>query len=92
MKAGTVARLFNAGSSIYCLAQYQLFIYRKNLVQITEDFVDSLSKGSLDESVVEAARERIEKLLAVTPQYPVEILDRDILLQHAQLAIASCYS
>ncbi|MHC5822108.1 MAG: glycoside hydrolase, partial [Nostoc sp.] len=50
------------------------------------------SKGSLDESVVEAARERIEKLLALTPQYPIHPLDKDILLQHAQLAIASSYS
>ncbi|QLE51515.1 beta-N-acetylhexosaminidase [Nostoc sp. C057] len=92
MKAGTVARSFHAGCDLFIVSRNINSSSIERTYQIAEDFVDSLSKGSLDESVVEAARERIEKLLAVTPQYPVEILDRDILLQHAQLAIASCYS
>ncbi|MEH2097599.1 beta-N-acetylhexosaminidase [Nostoc sp.] len=92
MKAGTVARSLNAGCDLFIVSRNINSSSLERTYQIAEDFVDSLSKGSLDESVVEAARERIDKLLAVTPQYPVEILDKDILLQHAQLAIASSYS
>jgi beta-N-acetylhexosaminidase len=92
MKAGTVARSFHAGCDLFIVSRNINSSSIERTYHIAEDFADSLSKGSLDESVVEAARERIEKLLAVTPQYSVDALDKDILLQHAQLAIASCYS
>jgi beta-N-acetylhexosaminidase len=59
--------------------------------QIAEDFAAALSQGSLATFVVEAARARIEKLLAITPQYDVETLDKDTLLQHAELAIACAF-
>jgi beta-N-acetylhexosaminidase len=91
-KAGTVARSFHAGCDLFIVSRNINSSSIERTYQIAEDFADSLSKGSLDESVVEAARERIEKLLAVTPQYSVHALDKDILLQHAQLAIASSYS
>jgi beta-N-acetylhexosaminidase len=92
MKAGTVARSFHAGCDLFIVSRNINSSSIERTYQIAEDFADSLTKGSLDESVVEAAKERIDKLLAVTPQYPVETLDQDILLQHAQLAIASSYS
>ncbi|MDZ8066480.1 MAG: glycoside hydrolase family 3 protein [Nostoc sp. DedQUE08] len=92
MKAGTVARSFNAGCDLFIVSRNINSSSLERTYRIAEDFADSLSNGSLDEAVVEAARERIEKLLAVTPQYPVHTLDKDVLLQHAQLAIASCYS
>ncbi|MEH2270360.1 MAG: glycoside hydrolase family 3 protein [Nostoc sp.] len=92
MKAGTVARSFNAGCDLFIVSRNINSSSIERTYQIAEDFADSLSNGSLDEAVVEAARERIEKLLAVTPQYPVHTLDKDVLLQHAQLAITSCYS
>ncbi|WP_375511733.1 glycoside hydrolase family 3 N-terminal domain-containing protein [uncultured Nostoc sp.] len=92
IKAGTVARSFHAGCDLFIVSRNINSSSIEKTYQIAEDFVDSLSKGSLDESVVEAAKERIDKLLAVTPQYPVNALDKDILLQHAQLAIASSYS
>ncbi len=92
MKAGTVAQSFHAGCDLFIVSRNINSSSIERTYQIAEDFADSLSKGSLDESVVEAARERIDKLLAVTPQYPVKALDKDILLQHAQLAIASSYS
>ncbi|MFN6475565.1 glycoside hydrolase family 3 protein [Nostoc sp. DedQUE07] len=92
MKAGTVARSFNAGCDLFIVSRNINSSSIERTYRIAEDFADSLSNGSLDEAVVEAARERIEKLLAVTPQYPVHTLDKDVLLQHAQLAIASCYS
>ncbi|MEH2405135.1 glycoside hydrolase family 3 protein [Nostoc sp.] len=91
-KAGTVARSFHAGCDLFIVSRNINSSSIQRTYQIAEDFVDSLSKGSLDESVVEAARERIDKLLAVTPQYPIYALDKNILLQHAQLAIASSYS
>jgi beta-N-acetylhexosaminidase len=92
MKTGTVARSLHAGCDLFIVSRNINSSSIERTYQIAEDFVDSLTKGSLDESVVEAARERIEKLLAVTPQYPIHALDKDILLQHAQLAIASSYS
>jgi beta-N-acetylhexosaminidase len=92
MKAGTVAQSFHAGCDLFIVSRNINSSSIERTYQIAEDFADSLSKGSLDESVVEAAKERIDKLLAVTPQYPVNALDKDILLQHAQLAIASSYS
>ncbi|MEH1789607.1 glycoside hydrolase family 3 protein [Nostoc sp.] len=92
MKTGTVARSFNAGCDLFIVSRNINSSSLERTYRIAEDFADSLSNGSLDEAVVEAARERIEKLLAVTPQYPIHTLDKDVLLQHAQLAIASCYS
>ncbi|MEH1856453.1 MAG: glycoside hydrolase family 3 protein [Nostoc sp.] len=92
MKAGTVARSFNAGCDLFIVSRNINSSSIEKTYRIAEDFADSLSNGSLDEAVVEAARDRIDKLLAVTPQYPIHTLDKDVLLQHAQLAIASCYS
>ncbi|MEH2116761.1 glycoside hydrolase family 3 protein [Nostoc sp.] len=91
-KAGTVARSFHAGCDLFIVSRNINSSSIERTYQIAEDFLDSLSKGSLDESVVEAARERIDKLLALTPQYPIYALDKSILLEHAQLAIASSYS
>ncbi|MDF5708667.1 MAG: glycoside hydrolase family 3 protein [Nostoc sp. S4] len=91
-QGGTVARSFNAGCDLFIVSRNINSSSIERTYQIAEDFVDSLSNDSLDESVVQAARERIEKLLAITPQYSIQALDKDILLQHAQLAIASCYS
>ncbi|MBN3962021.1 glycoside hydrolase family 3 protein [Nostoc sp. NMS8] len=92
IQSGTVARSLNAGCDLFIVSRNINSSSLERTYRITEDFADSLSNGSLDEAVVEAARERIEKLLAVTPQYPIHALDKDVLLQHAQLAIASCYS
>ncbi|MEH1920496.1 beta-N-acetylhexosaminidase [Nostoc sp.] len=92
MKAGTVAQSLNAGCDLFIVSRNINSSSLERTYRIAEDFADSLSNGSLDEAVVEAARERIEKLLAVTPQYPIHALDKDVLLQHTQLAIASCYS
>ncbi|MBD1213160.1 MAG: glycoside hydrolase, partial [Dolichospermum circinale Clear-D4] len=55
-----------------------------------EDFSASLNNGSLDIAVVEAARERVENLLRVTPQYPVSTLDKETLVKNAELAISCC--
>ncbi|MBD2725262.1 beta-N-acetylhexosaminidase [Nostoc sp. FACHB-892] len=92
MKAGTVAQSFHAGCDLFIVSRNINSSSIERTYKIAEDFADSLSTGSLDESVVEAARERIDKLLAVTPQYPIHTLDKNILLKHAQLAIASSYS
>ncbi|MBD2615071.1 MAG: beta-N-acetylhexosaminidase [Nostoc sp. ZfuVER08] len=92
IQAGTVARSLNAGCDLFIVSRNINSSSIERTYRIAEDFADSLSNGSLEESVVEAARERIEKLLALTPQYTVQALDKDILLQHAQLAIASSYS
>jgi beta-N-acetylhexosaminidase len=90
-KSGTVARAFNASCDLFIVSRNINSSSLERTYKIAEDFGNSLSNGSLDESVVEAARDRIEKLLAVTPQYAVHTLDKDTLLQHAELAIACSF-
>jgi beta-N-acetylhexosaminidase len=88
MKKGTIARAFGAGCDLFIVSRNINSSSLERTYHIAEDFADSLNNGSLDESVVEAARNRIEKLLAQTPQYIVHALDKNTLLQHAELAIA----
>jgi beta-N-acetylhexosaminidase len=90
-KSGTVASTLNAGCDIFLMCGNLPSSSTERIDFIAEDFVNSLENGSLDESVVAAANGRIEKLLNETPQYTVEMLDQDILLQHAELAIACSY-
>ncbi|WP_413176020.1 beta-N-acetylhexosaminidase [Anabaena azotica] len=88
MQSGTVARAFHAGCDLFIVSRNINSSSIERTYQITEDFTTSLSNGSLDEKVVVAARERIEKLLAGTPQYPVYTLEKEILVKNAELAIA----
>ncbi|MEA5582921.1 glycoside hydrolase family 3 protein [Nodularia harveyana UHCC-0300] len=90
IQPGTMARAVNAGCDLFIISRNLNSVSIERTYQMAEDFADSLRKGSLDESVVAAARERIRKLLAVTPQYGVQALDKDILQRHAELAIACC--
>ncbi|MDB9345907.1 beta-N-acetylhexosaminidase [Nodularia spumigena CS-586/05] len=90
-QSGTVARAFDAGCDLFIVSRNIHSLSVERTYEIAEDFADSLSKGSLDESVVTAARDRIEKLLAVTPQYIIHALDKNILQQHAELAIACSF-
>ncbi|MEA5505209.1 beta-N-acetylhexosaminidase [Halotia wernerae UHCC 0503] len=91
MNSGTVAQAFHAGCDLFIVSRNINSSSIERTYKIAEDFADSLSKGSLDESVVSAARDRIEKLLAVTPQYIVYPLDKNTLLQHGELAIACAF-
>ncbi|YAF95015.1 MAG: beta-N-acetylhexosaminidase [Nodularia sp. CChRGM 3473] len=90
-ESGTIARAFSAGCDLFIVSRNINSSSIERTYQIAEDFANSLSQGSLDESVVAAARNRIEKLLAVTPQYIIHALDKNTLLQHAELAIACSY-
>ena len=91
MKSGTVAKAFNAGCDLFIVSRNINSSSLERTYAIAQDFVDSLSNGSLDESVVAAAKARIEKLLEVTPQYIVHSLDKNTLLKHAGLAIACSF-
>ncbi|WYL95423.1 MAG: beta-N-acetylhexosaminidase [Gloeotrichia echinulata IR180] len=91
IQSGTVAQAFHAGCDLFIVSRNINSSSIERTYQIAQNFADSLNNGSLDESVVTDAKNRIEKLLAVTPQYIVHSLDKDILLQHAQLAIASSF-
>lgn len=91
IQRGTVARAVNAGCDLFIISRNLNSVSIERTYQMAEDFADSLRTGSLDKSVVVAARERIAKLLAVTPQYSIQALDKDILQRHAQLAIACCF-
>ena len=90
-QSGTVAHTLNAGCDIFLMCGNLPSSSTERIDFIAEDFEKSLENGSLDESVVEAANGRIEKLLKQTPQYSVGMLDKDTLLQHAQLAIACSF-
>ncbi|MBE9005554.1 beta-N-acetylhexosaminidase [Fortiea sp. LEGE XX443] len=90
-QSGTVARAFHAGCDLFILSRNINSSSLERTYYMAADFADSLSKGSLKEAVITVARERIEKLLAQTPQYLVHTLDKDTLLQHAELAIACTF-
>ena len=90
-QSGTVAQSFDAGCDLFIVSRNINSLSIERTYQMAGDFADSLSKGRLDESVAIAARDRIEKLLAVTPQYKIHALDKNILQQHAELAIACCF-
>jgi beta-N-acetylhexosaminidase len=90
-KSGTVANTLNAGCDIFLMCGNLPSSSTARIEFIAEDFKKSLADGKLDESVVAAANGRIEKLLSQTPQYSVKMLDKDVLLQHAELAIACSF-
>jgi beta-N-acetylhexosaminidase len=92
MQSGTLGRAFNAGCDLFIVSRNIHSSSIERTYKIAEDFAACLSNGSLDEVVVAAARERIEQLLAVTPQYPVYPLEQDILVKNAQLAIACTFA
>ena len=90
-QSGTVAQTFKAGCDLFIVSRNLPSSSLERTYAIAQDFADSLGNGSLDESVIEAAKTRIEQLLNVTPQYSVHALDQDTLLQHAELAIACSF-
>jgi beta-N-acetylhexosaminidase len=90
-KSGTVASTLNAGCDVFLMCGNLPSSSTERIEFIAEDFAESLENGNLNESTVAAANERIEKLLNQTPQYTVEMLEREILLQHAELAIACSF-
>ena len=87
MQSGTIARAFNAGCDLFIVSRNINSGNLERTYKIAEDFSASLNNGSLDVGVVEAARERVEKLLQVTPQYPVSTLDKETLVKNAELSI-----
>ncbi|WP_017652878.1 beta-N-acetylhexosaminidase [Fortiea contorta] len=91
MQPGTVARSMNAGCDLFIVSRNINSSSIERTYQIARDFVNSLSHGTLRESVVTAARTRIENLLAVTPQHLVHNLDQDTFKKHAELAIACSF-
>jgi beta-N-acetylhexosaminidase len=87
MQPGTIARAFHAGCDLFIVSRNINSSSLERTYKIAEDFSASLNNGSLDVGVVEAARERVEKLLQVTPQYPVSTLDKETLVKNAELSI-----
>ncbi|ALF51951.1 glycoside hydrolase [Nostoc piscinale CENA21] len=90
-QSGTVARAFNAGCDLFILSRNINSSSLERTYYMAKDFADALSQGSLKKEVVTAARQRIENLLAQTPQYIVHALDKATLLRHAELAIACTF-
>jgi beta-N-acetylhexosaminidase len=90
MQSGTIARAFHAGCDLFIVSRNINSSSLERTYKIAEEFSASLNNGGLDVGVVEAARERVEKLLQVTPQYPVSTLDKETLLKNAELAISCC--
>jgi beta-N-acetylhexosaminidase len=90
MRPGTVARAFNAGCDLFIVSRNINSSSLERTYKIAEDFANCLSNGSLNEEIVESARERVESLLKITPQYPVYQLEKEVLVNHAELAITCC--
>jgi beta-N-acetylhexosaminidase len=90
MRPGTVARAFNAGCDLFIVSRNINSSSLARTYKIAEDFANCLSNGSLNEEIVESARERVESLLKITPQYPVYQLEKEVLVNHAELAITCC--
>ncbi|MEM7725885.1 MAG: beta-N-acetylhexosaminidase [Cyanobacteria bacterium P01_A01_bin.45] len=90
-QGGVVAKTFHAGCDLFMVSGNLPASSLEKTYAIASDFTTALSNGSLDESIVEASRVRIESLLNSTPQYSVEMLDKDTLLKHASLAIECSY-
>jgi beta-N-acetylhexosaminidase len=84
---GTVAKSVNAGCDLFIISRNLPSSNVERVYAIASDFAASVDNGSLDESVVSAAKNRIDQLLAVTPQYDVSLLSKDVFLNHAELAI-----
>ncbi|MGJ5672090.1 MAG: beta-N-acetylhexosaminidase [Nostochopsis sp.] len=91
VETGTVAQTFNAGCDLFIVSRNLPSSSVERTLTIAQNFVDSLSNASLGERIVEAARMRIDSLVATTPQYSVSTLDQDTLKQHAELAIACAF-
>lgn len=91
IQPGTVARSINAGCDLFIVSRNINSSSIERTYHIARDFVNSLNHGTLQDSVAAAAKDRIENLLAVTPQYLVHYLDKDTLRQHAELAIACSF-
>ncbi|TAF07928.1 MAG: beta-N-acetylhexosaminidase [Nostocales cyanobacterium] len=87
MQSGTVAQAFNAGCDLFIVSRNINSSSLERTAKIAEDFATSLNNGSLNINVVENAQKRIDKLLAITPQYPVFQLEKETLVNHAELAI-----
>lgn len=87
MQSGTVAKAFNAGCDLFIVSRNINSSTLERTYKIAADFENSLNDGSLSEKIVETAKDRIDKLLALTPQYSVYELEKEILLNHAELAI-----
>lgn len=91
MQCGTIARAFHAGCDLFIVSRNISSGDLERIYKIAEDFSASLNNGSLNADVVEAARERIEKLLQVTPQYSVSTLEKETLVKNAQLSISCVF-
>jgi beta-N-acetylhexosaminidase len=84
---GTVAQSVNAGCDLFIISRNLPSSRVERVYAIASDFEASLNNGSLDESVVSTAKNRIDGLLEITPQYSPSLLSKDTLLAHAELAI-----
>jgi len=92
IQPGTVAQAFHAGVDLFIISRNINSSSLERTYQIADDFAHSLDDGSLAESVVALSRERIETVLAITPQYEAFPLPAETFIHNAQLAIASCFS
>jgi beta-N-acetylhexosaminidase len=92
MEPGTVAQAFRAGCDLFIISRNINSSSLERTNQIAADFADSLSNGSLDESIVALAQERIDTLLNNAPQYDVCQLSEETLIKHAEIAIGCTFA
>jgi beta-N-acetylhexosaminidase len=91
MESGTVAQAVNAGCDLFIVSRNINSLSVERTFAIAQDYITCLANGTLKESVAEASRARINKLLAQTPQYSVEKLSQNTFKRHGELAIACSF-
>ncbi|BAZ15309.1 putative sugar hydrolase [Calothrix sp. NIES-4071] len=91
-KPGTVTQTFNAGCDLLMVSRNLPSSSIERTIAIAQDFADSINNGSLDEEIVESAKIRVDKLLAMTGQYEAHLLDKEILRRHAELVIDCAFT
>jgi beta-N-acetylhexosaminidase len=91
-QSGTVSKTFNAGCDLFMVSRNLPSSSMDRTIAIAQDFSNSIRNGILDATIVEAAKTRIDKLLALAPQYSVELLDKATLQKHAELAISCAFT
>ncbi|HYG63419.1 MAG TPA: glycoside hydrolase family 3 protein [Thermoanaerobaculia bacterium] len=77
-------RTLRAGGDLILICDY--WTETERALAMAAHLEDALRRGTLDETVLEASRSRVETLLSEAPQHEVEILPEEVFAHHATLA------
>lgn len=81
---GAAPQTLRAGADLILICDYWTETERS--LTMAGHLEEALRRGTLDEAVLEASRERVEALLTEAPQHEVELLPEEVFAHHATLA------